>query len=89
MSILFTLKSELDRRLYWIKMRQEALRFISGYRGNNIIDIPFLEKGFNRWSGYIIVDVKVMKYISRAVLIFVYVFSLHSPYIFVFQRSAR
>ena len=43
MSILFTLKGELDRRLYWIQMRQEALRFISGYRRNNIIDISFLE----------------------------------------------
>ena len=51
MSILFTLKGELDRRLYWIQMRQEALRFISGYRRNNIIDISFPEKGFNRWSG--------------------------------------
>ena len=50
MSILFTLKGELDRRLYWIQMRQEALRFISGYRRNNIIDISFPEKGFNRWS---------------------------------------
>ena len=39
MSILFTFKGELDRRLYWIQMRQEALRFISGYRRNNIIDI--------------------------------------------------
>ena len=44
MSILFTLKGELDRRLYWIQMRQEALRFISGYRRNNIIDISFPEK---------------------------------------------
>ena len=26
MSILFTLKGELDRRLYWIQMRQETLR---------------------------------------------------------------
>ena len=26
MSILFTPKGELDRRLYWIQMRQEALR---------------------------------------------------------------
>ena len=52
MSILFTLKGELDRRLYWIQMRQEALRFISGYRRNNIIDISFPEKGFNRWSGW-------------------------------------
>ena len=89
MSILFTLKGELDRQLYWIQMRQEALRFISGYRRNNIIDISFPEKGFNRWSGYIIVDIKVMEYISRAVLICVNVFSPHSPYIFVFQRSAR
>ena len=45
MSILFTLKGELDRRLYWIQMRQEALRFISGYRRNNIIDISFPGKG--------------------------------------------
>ena len=45
MSILFTLKGELDRRLYWIQMRQEALRFISNYRRNNIIDISFPEKG--------------------------------------------
>ena len=30
MSILFTLKGELDRRLYWIQMRQEVFRFISG-----------------------------------------------------------
>ena len=30
MSILFTLKDELDRRLYWIQMRQEVFRFISG-----------------------------------------------------------
>ena len=44
MSILFTFKGELDRRLYWIQMRQEALRFISGYRRNNIIDISFPEK---------------------------------------------
>ena len=43
MSILFILKDELDRRLYWIQMRQEALRFISGYRKNNIIDISFPE----------------------------------------------
>ena len=33
MSILFTFKGELDRWLYRIQMRQEALRFISGYRG--------------------------------------------------------
>ena len=26
MSILSTLKGELDRRLYWIQMRQETLR---------------------------------------------------------------
>ena len=51
MSIFFTLKSELDGRLYWIQMRQEALRFISGYRKNNIVDVSFPEKGFNRWSG--------------------------------------
>ena len=29
MSILVALKGELDRRLYWIQIRQEALRFIS------------------------------------------------------------
>ena len=48
MSILFTLKSELDRRLYWIKVREGAFRFMSGYRRNNIIGISFPEKGFNR-----------------------------------------
>ena len=31
MSILFALKGELDRQLYWIQMQQEALHFISGY----------------------------------------------------------
>ena len=37
MSILFTLKGELDGLPYWIQMRQDALRFISGYRRNNIM----------------------------------------------------
>ena len=45
MSIPFALKGELDRRLYWIQMQQEVLRFIAGYRRNNIIDISFPEKG--------------------------------------------
>ena len=35
MSILFTLKGELDQQLYWIQ----------GYRRNNIIDILFQKKG--------------------------------------------
>ena len=48
MSILFTLKGELDRRPYWIQVRYVAFRFISGYRRNNIIDISFLEKGFHK-----------------------------------------
>ena len=39
MTILFTLKGELDRRLHWIQMRQEALCFISGYRRNKFLDL--------------------------------------------------
>ena len=54
MPILFTLKGEWDRRLYWIQMRQEALRFISGLWGIFSPNIRILPRKNNKPTPFIL-----------------------------------